>query len=152
MGIRNKALLFVTTCGFVGYLPLAPGTYASALGGVLLYLFPFTSLLNSVLVVAGLIVLSIVCINLLPLEQEDPGFIVVDELAGMYVALAGHKPTVFNIVLGFVLFRIFDIVKPFPVNRAEGLTKGYGIVADDVVAGLYANCVLVVVGLTVRLW
>jgi phosphatidylglycerophosphatase A len=116
MGIRNKALLFVTTCGFVGYLPLAPGTYASAL------------------------------------EQEDPGFIVVDELAGMYVALAVHKPTVFNIVLGFVLFRIFDIVKPFPVNRAEGLTKGYGIVADDVVAGLYANCVLVVVGLTVRLW
>ncbi len=152
MGIRHKTFLFVVTCGFVGYLPLAPGTWASALGGLLLYVFPFATLLNNLIFVAGLLVVSIVCINVLPLERKDPGYIVIDELVGIYVALAGHKPTVVNIILGFIFFRIFDIFKPFPVDRAEDLKRGYGIVADDVVAGLYANCILIIVGLAGRLW
>jgi phosphatidylglycerophosphatase A len=142
MAIRHKALLFVVTCGFIGYLPVAPGTYASALGGILLYFFPFTSPVSHSIFVAGLLVFSIICINSLSLEKKDPGYVVIDELAGMYIAMIGHRPTLFNVLAAFALFRIFDIFKPFPVNKAEELKKGYGIVADDVVAGVYANCIL----------
>jgi len=142
MAIRHKALLFVATCGFIGYLPFAPGTYTSVLGCILLYLFPFTSLASNAVFVTGLLVFSIICINSLPLEKKDPGYVVIDELAGMYITMIGHRPTLINILAAFALFRIFDIWKPFPVNKAEELKKGYGIVADDVVAGVYANCIL----------
>jgi len=71
---------------------------------------------------------------------------VIDELAGMCVAMAGHGVTLVNVVIGFVFFRVFDILKPFPIRHAERLRKGYGIVADDVIAGIFANVVLIVWG------
>ncbi len=152
MEILNRTLLFFATCGFVGYLPKAPGTWASVLGGILLYLFPIEALPANLIFVAGLVAFSVVCIHFLPRERKDPGYIVIDELAGMYVALAGHRSTIVNVALGFVFFRFFDIMKPFPVNKAEELKNGWGVVADDVTAGLYANCCLVAVGLAGRLW
>ena len=146
MAIVHKALLFVVTCGFIGYLPFAPGTFASLFGTVLLYVFPFSSLQGNLIFVASLIVVSIISVNWFRSEVKDPGYIVIDELAGMYVTMAGHRPTILNVLAGFVLFRIFDIVKPFPINRAEALPAGYGVVADDVIAGIFANLALVVVG------
>jgi len=147
MGIKRKILLFFVTCGFIGYLPFAPGTFASLFGGVLLYLFPFPSLQSNLVFVVCLIAVSIILINGYRSETEDPGYVVIDELAGMCVTMAGHRPTVFNVAAGFILFRIFDVMKPFPVNKAESLARGYGVVADDVVAGIFANIALVVTGL-----
>ena len=147
MGIRDKILLFFVTCGFIGYLPFAPGTFASLFGGVILYLFPFSSLQGNLVFVACVTGGSVVLINRYESEAKDPGYIVIDELAGMCVTMAGHKPTIFNIAAGFVLFRIFDVMKPFPINKAESLARGYGVVADDVVAGVFANLALLVVGL-----
>ncbi len=57
----------------------------------------------------------------------------------MCVAMAGHRATLVNVAVGFVLFRIFDILKPFPVGRMERLKGGWGVVGDDVVAGIFAN-------------
>ncbi len=75
-------------------------------------------------------------------KGEDPGYIVIDELAGMFITMAGHKPSLIMIIAGFFLFRIFDIIKPFPVHAVERYRKGYGIMADDILAGIYANIIL----------
>jgi phosphatidylglycerophosphatase A len=136
----RQASLFIVTCGFVGYLPFAPGTFAAAVGSVLLYLFP--GLFLNPIFVAGLVVFSVLCINNLEFKDKDPGYVVIDELAGMCVAMVGHRATVIWTVSGFLLFRFFDIIKPSPIRNVERLKKGYGIVADDVMAGAFANVAL----------
>jgi phosphatidylglycerophosphatase A len=132
----------------VGYLPYAPGTYASILGCILIYFSPpiFGNILFSICFSIGLILFSVVCINLFKYEGEDPGYIVIDELAGICVTMAGHRITPLNLVIGFFLFRVFDIMKPYPIKHAERLTGGYGIVADDVVAGIFASVILIILG------
>jgi phosphatidylglycerophosphatase A len=136
------SLLFIATCGFVGYLPVAPGTYASILGCAVAYFFPFSSLSGNTLFLCGLIVCSVLCVNRLKYEGEDPPYIVIDEFAGMLVAMAGHKTTALNLLIGFILFRFFDIIKPYPIKHFERLKGGYGVVADDIVAGIFANLLL----------
>jgi phosphatidylglycerophosphatase A len=140
---RRLALLFVTFGG-VGYAPFAPGTAASLLGCVLLYLFP--GILTHPAFVILLAASAIICINRMELSDKDPSYIVIDELAGMCVAMIGHGLGVVSLLKGFVLFRIFDILKPFPIRRIERLPKGYGIVADDILAGIYANVALLLLG------
>jgi phosphatidylglycerophosphatase A len=70
--------------------------------------------------------------------QQDPGFVVIDEVAGQWIALLGSRARWREAVLALLLFRLFDITKPFPIRRLERLPKGSGIVFDDVAAGLYA--------------
>ena len=77
------------------------------------------------------------------LNRKDPGCIVIDEIAGMVVTLIGLPFTLTTTVLGFVLFRILDIIKPFPIRALDQrLSGGLGIVADDVVAGIFSNLIL----------
>ena len=140
----NKVLACIVTCCYVGYAPGAPGTYASVFGCVLIYIFP--SIFANIFFCAGLVLFSILCVNLFRYDGEDPSYIVIDELAGICVAMAGHSITLMNTIIGFVLFRIFDIIKPFPIKQAERLKGGYGIVADDVVAGIFANVILIILG------
>ena len=70
--------------------------------------------------------------------RHDPGFVVIDEVAGQWIALLGSSANWRHALLALILFRLFDITKPFPVRRLEQLPKGWGIVFDDVAAGLYA--------------
>jgi phosphatidylglycerophosphatase A len=82
--------------------------------------------------------------------RHDPGFVVIDEVAGqaltlLAIPLAGAKPDWQHIVSALVLFRLFDITKPFPVRQLEKLPEGWGIVFDDVAAGLYAGAVMLLV-------
>ena len=147
MGIKkilNRALACIVTCCYVGYLPGAPGTYASVVGCILIYFFP--SIFGNIFFCVGLVLFSILCVNLFRYDGEDPGYIVIDELAGICVTMAGHSITPMNTIIGFVLFRIFDITKPFPIKQAERLKGGYGIVADDVIAGIFANVILIILG------
>lgn len=141
---KDKALLFFATCGPIGNLPFAPGTYGSAFSCVVLYLFP--AVFTNIIVVAVFTICAVAALNGLAYEGTDPGYIIIDECAGMLVTMVGHPVTFVNILIGFCLFRFFDIVKPFPIRRVEGFPKGYGIVADDVVAGIFANLALVVWG------
>jgi len=73
--------------------------------------------------------------------RHDPGFVVVDEVAGQWIALLGSRPTWQHALIALLLFRLFDITKPFPARQLENLPEGWGIVFDDVAAGLYAWCV-----------
>ncbi len=143
--ILDSVLRFLVTCCYVGYLPWIPGTYASVVTCALVYFVPST--FANLFFCAGVVLFSIVCVNLYRYEGTDPGYIVIDEFAGMCVTLAGHHITMRNVIIGFVLFRLLDIWKPFPIRWFEGLKGGYGVVADDVIAGIFASMILLVLGL-----
>ncbi len=135
----------VLATGFgCGYAPVAPGTAGSALG-VLLY-WPLQGLdlalqavLSAVLFLVGVAAASHVARRV---GQEDPSVVVWDEVIGMWVSLLAlpFRPPI--VVLGFVLFRLLDVVKPYPARELERLPGGWGIMADDVMAGIYANLIL----------
>jgi len=76
------------------------------------------------------------------LAQDDPGLIVIDEVAGLIVSLLWVPLSFLNILSGLLLFRLFDILKPYPIKKLENLPGGFGIVLDDVLAGIYANLAL----------
>lgn len=137
----NNVLLFFVTLGPIGYLPFAPGTYGSVFACILLYFSP--SVFAHPLFIIVLIVAALIVLNGLTLESNDPGYVVIDEVVGMFVAMAGHSITLLSLMAGFGLFRFFDIVKPYPIRRVEAFRKGYGILADDVVAGIFANLLLI---------
>jgi phosphatidylglycerophosphatase A len=131
---HNVFRLFVTL-GPIGHLPFAPGTYGSAFACILLYFFP--SVFAHPLFIVALIIIVLVVLN-------DPGYVVIDEVIGMFITMAGHNITFFNLLVGFILFRFFDIIKPYPIRRVEAFRKGYGIIADDIIAGIFANLLLII--------
>ncbi len=124
-----------------------PGTWASA-AAVLLWaayarlLHPSALELNIALLIAFALslIFGIPAATIVAREsgRKDPGFVVIDEVAGQWVTLLGSHPNWRHALLAFILFRIFDITKPFPVRQVEALPEGWGIVFDDVLAGLYA--------------
>ena len=79
--------------------------------------------------------------------EEDPSHVVADEMVGMWLTLVGNPLTLGNFVIGFLLFRFFDIAKPLGVRRLESIPGGWGVVLDDVLAGVYANVVLQLINL-----
>jgi phosphatidylglycerophosphatase A len=83
------------------------------------------------------------------LEKDDPAEVVIDETAGLLLTLFLLPATGFNLCLGFILFRLFDILKPFPIRRLEKVEGGAGIVLDDLLAGVYGNVCLRLVGLII---
>ena len=164
-GWRDYLALGLATCG-VGLIPLAPGTWGS-LVGVLLYLGLRTGVLRlhmaarmggwavppSAVLLNTLMWLLIVGLGLAGvwaatrcealLKRKDPGAVVIDEVVGQLIVFAcvpfGGRWT---LLAGFLAFRVFDIWKPYPVRRLEALESGLGIMADDVLAGLYAAVAL----------
>ena len=136
----SAARLLATAAG-LGYLPLAPGTYGSALGAILC--FPLLSLPWSVLVgaAAGLTVVAVWAAGQVAAERgrADPSEVVIDEIAGMWWAAILLPASLYDLGVVFFLFRLFDVVKPSPIGRLERLPGGLGIVADDVAAGLLAR-------------
>ena len=148
---------FLTSCFGLGYLPVAPGTWGS-LPAVLI--FAMISLNASVLITSiamAVIALtaSVICVAFADAAIEatgkkDPGEIVADETAGQAIVFTGAGATGLTAILavaaaGFILFRLFDIIKPWPCKRLENLPKGWGILADDLMAGLYAAIVLQII-------
>lgn len=138
---RDRLLLVLATGFGSGYAPVAPGTAGSAVG--LLLAWPLLALpLGAYLGVTAAICLVGVAASDLAERHfggKDPGAIVIDEIAGMFVTLAGVAPGALNLVAGFLLFRLFDIFKPFPCRWAERrFSGGLGVMADDLLAGAYA--------------
>ena len=145
MGRLNK--LFATAMG-LGYLPKAPGTFGTLAGVLLFYATSGLSLLHYIVFVVVFIVLSVWIADgaRAAFASEDPKQVVIDEVAGFLVAMIGHSWSIKTVVAGFILFRLFDIFKPFPVGYIDRKLKGgLGIVMDDVMAGVYANMVLFIV-------
>ena len=128
----------------MGRAPWAPGTVASGLTVVVLW-----GLGPTPLVLAGILVVVTAVGTWAAGEAEralgrgkDPGAIVVDEVAGMTLSLLAVPLTPAAAAVGFVLFRVFDVVKPFPANVSQRLPGGAGVMADDLIAGLYAMVLL----------
>jgi len=138
----TRLAVFIATAGYSGYFPIAPGTVGSAVGlGV--YLLVWWS--QSPILETGLIVAIFAAGTWAATHAErffggiDPGPVVIDEVLGMLVTLAFLPVGWTGAVAGFFLFRIFDIIKPYPANRLEKFHGGFGIMADDAMAGIYAN-------------
>ena len=149
-GLKDKILHFFyynLGTGFgLGFSPYAPGTLGSLLGLVLVYLFFPASFILQVLFLLPLCFAS-VYISSWVAESEnssDPSIVIIDEVVGqVLVFLFIPQPLSWKLFLvGFLLFRIFDIWKPWIIKKAEKLPRGWGIVADDLVAGLFANLIL----------
>jgi phosphatidylglycerophosphatase A len=140
----NRVALLIATVAGVGYAPVAPGTVASALTVVVLGLVapPPGPLLLFVIVV---IVVGTWAAHDAErsLGGKDPGAIVIDEVAGMALSVLTLPLTPQVLLAGFLLFRVFDIVKPYPANALQRLRGGLGVMLDDLVAGLYALVLLV---------
>ena len=140
--------LAIATCG-VGYLPLMPGTFGSLVGvGIFLLLNRTpTGLVVSILVVTFAGIWAGSRTEELA-GRKDPGKVVVDEVAGQLIAtlpLAFFSQwSMLTVMVSFILFRFFDIVKPYPANRFERLKGGFGIMCDDLVAGVYAAVILTI--------
>lgn len=129
----------------VGYFPMAPGTLTSAII-VLLYKFflhrlswPFYLFLFFVLFVLGAFVSEVYSRML---KKEDPRTVVIDEAAGQFIALFLLSPQWTICGATFILFRFFDIVKPFPIKKVETLPGGFGIMLDDIVAAIFAGILI----------
>ncbi|HEY7518707.1 MAG TPA: phosphatidylglycerophosphatase A [Methylomirabilota bacterium] len=135
----QRLALLTATVGGVGYAPLAPGTAASAVT-VLAIGLAAPSRLTLILFLAVVIVAGTWAAQHAEpiLGGKDPGAIVIDEVAGMALSVVALPPTPAVLAGGFVLFRVFDVVKPYPANTLQRLPGGVGVMIDDLVAGLYA--------------
>lgn len=138
----TRLAVFVATVAYCGYFPFAPGTVGSA-AGLLVYALVWWTQSSAVEVglIVGLFAAGVWAGTLAEkfFGGIDPGPIVIDEVVGMLITLA-FIPVGWSAALaGFVLFRIFDIIKPYPAGRFERLHGGLGIMADDAMAAVYAN-------------
>jgi phosphatidylglycerophosphatase A len=145
--MERLAIAIATAFG-VGYVPVAPGTFGSAAGLVVWWALPPSPVVQSI----GSIALFAVgtCsahVAERHFNNTDPGPVVIDEVMGMLITLIGSPLTLTAAVAGFLLFRLFDVIKPYPANRLENLHGGLGIMADDAMAAVYANIALRVVNL-----
>jgi phosphatidylglycerophosphatase A len=130
-----------------GWLPLAPGTWGSAVA--ILMAWPITFLPpiwhTTVLSLLVVVFLWIGVKGSVQVEHEwgkDPKQTVIDEMVGIWVTLLGGPLSWIHLLAAFVLFRVFDIAKPFGIRRLESLGQGWGVMLDDVLAGVYANIVI----------
>lgn len=135
--------MLVATAAGAGYSPVAPGTVGSAVGLLALWLLPGSLPARGAFLAAVTIVGIPAAARAERLVgRKDPGLIVIDEVAGMAVSLLVLPLTPAVALAAFLLFRVFDIVKPFPANRSQALPGGLGVMADDLIAGAYALAVL----------
>jgi len=145
------ALLVATGLG-VGYCPVAPGTIGSFLGIILILLLSRVGLIGGQRLLFNFLVVTIIAgVGIWAasrseaiLNRKDPPQVVVDEIVGQLLTfgLIFRNPRFVLLLMGFAFFRLFDIVKPFPIRRLERVPLGFGIVLDDLAAGFYASLII----------
>jgi phosphatidylglycerophosphatase A len=141
--MRNLLVKLIATVFGVGFLPAAPGTWATIAGVGIAYCLgsnlPAYSIVLLVLLVLGIMASGILEKQL---NQKDPGIVVIDEVVGVMIALWG-LPLIWPVmIIGFFLFRAFDMFKIYPINKLEAQNGGWGIMLDDCMAGVYTNIIL----------
>jgi phosphatidylglycerophosphatase A len=141
--MRNYLIKSIATVFGVGYLPVAPGTWATVAGVAIAYFLgrnlPFFTILLLVLLILGIMTTGIVEKQM---NQKDPSIACIDEVVGVMIALWG-LPLIWPVMIcGFFLFRAFDMFKIYPINKLEAQHGGWGIMLDDCMAGVYTNIIL----------
>ena len=134
----------INTFFFIGKVPFAPGTFGSLLA-LILWFWINPSLLTMTLLISIFLILSYYTISseLSQTEEKDPQYIVVDEAIGMWIALLAVNYHMHAIMLAFILFRFLDIFKPSFISRSQYLRGAWGVLSDDVLAGLITCLVMV---------
>ena len=138
----RRLAVFLATCGYIGYAPVAPGTFGSAAGLAIFVLVRSSGSMVVELATIG-VLFAIGVWSGTEAEHHfggvDPGPIVLDEVVGMLITLALLPVNVTGAIVGFLIFRALDVVKPWPAGRFERLPGGLGVMADDGMAALYGN-------------
>jgi phosphatidylglycerophosphatase A len=131
--------VLIATAGGAGYFPIAPGTVGSAVGVVIYLMTMAWPAAWQIGLVAAVSVIGIWAANQSEghFGRKDPGHVVIDEVAGQLLTLLLTGVGLKGAIIGFLLFRVLDVVKPWPARRFEALGGGLGIVADDLMAGFY---------------
>ena len=148
MKFREAAVVFLATGFYIGNIPFAPGTFGTIIGLPLCFILAG---LQRPIAIIGIILFIAIAVWIANdaeklLKKSDPGCIVIDEIAGMAVTLVGLPFNLTTALIGFIFFRILDIVKPFPIRTLDKrLFGGFGVVMDDVAAGILANLLLRVI-------
>jgi len=147
--LPDKFALVLSSWFGAGLLPVIPGTFGSLAGLPLALALAYLGPMAGAYALFFFILLAVWVSGRSAgtLEREDPAEVVIDEVAGLLLTLFLLPATGFNLCLGFVLFRLFDILKPYPAGRLEKIGGGAGIVLDDLLAGVYGNVCLRLLGL-----
>lgn len=154
---------FIATGFFSGYVPWASGTFGSIVGALFFLIPSFSNPVILLLaIVAGLVAGMYTSAQVADVEGDrltksaqrtkdrfqperhdtpDPSIVVIDEIVGMWIAMFAIHPSLASVAIAFVAFRLFDIFKPYPARQLERYPKGWGIMLDDVIAGIYANII-----------
>ncbi len=134
-----KTILYelIGTAFYIGKIKVAPGTFGSLVAIPLILFFngkwPGIAITATITFIIGLLSAN----HFIKLKNTpDPPEVVIDEILGFFISYIFVTPTLKNIVIGFLIFRILDIIKPFPINICDKLPQGYGVMIDDLVAGL----------------
>jgi phosphatidylglycerophosphatase A len=139
----NSLVRLFATFFYTGFFPFAPATFASAVFAVVYWVVPGGEWAAGLPALAATALLAVPASTAMERTHgKDPHCVVIDEVVGMQVALVAAQPTLGGLLAAFALFRLFDVWKPFPIHRLQSLPAGWGVVADDVLAGLYTRLVL----------
>lgn len=141
--MKTKLARWIAACGPVGYLKFAPGTIGSLCGVFLVLLYQDRPVF-SVLLFCAVFLIAVWASFVMSKELglKDPSVVVIDEVCGIMASFLFVSLSWISLLVGFLAFRFFDIVKPQPVRYLERFPNGFGIVLDDVMAGIYANLLL----------
>jgi phosphatidylglycerophosphatase A len=141
------ARIAATGC-FIGFMPFAPGTFGSLFAVTLYWCIPASETSHFVWLIALVFFLGVWAAGRIEKASgiKDNAIIVIDEITGQFITLLFVAKSLKWLAIGLFLFRLFDIIKPFPARRAEKLKAGWGVMLDDVVAGVYAaGCLQVLI-------
>lgn len=146
--MRKGIAKLIATVFYVGLIPIAPGTFGTIAAIPLFYALSFTPLYLYLAITVLIILISVWASGVAEeiFGKTDPGEVVADEVCGYLVTMILVPVTLGNIFFGFLLFRLFDIAKPYPIRKFERLPGGWGIVMDDVMAGVYSCITLHILG------
>jgi phosphatidylglycerophosphatase A len=145
MNFKQKSVIFIATGCYIGNISFAPGTFGTVLGLFLCFFLSKIDFSIAVLLTLIFILCAIWIANEAEkiLKTEDPGCIVIDEIAGIILTLSGLPFNITSVTAGFLVFRALDIWKPYPIRWLENKSSGgIGIVLDDVAAGILSNLIL----------
>lgn len=141
--VKRFLVTLAGSCLYTGFFPVAPATFLSLIWAAVWVFVPGAGVLSNPVFLAVLLPVAVLLAD--EMEHwygEDASRIVIDEFVGMQATFLLLEPSLATGIAGFLLFRFFDILKPFPVRRAEGAGGGLGVVLDDLLAGVYARAVL----------
>lgn len=142
----RRVALFVATCGYVGHAPIAPGTLGSAVGLMVFYAIRSagSGVVAELAIIVALFAVGVSCGTVAEhhFGKTDPAPVVFDEVVGMLITIALLPVTLPGAIVGFIIFRLLDVIKPWPSSRFESLPGGLGVMADDGMAAVYGNVLM----------